>query len=180
MANEKVIAGLQTIVTDLAQQADGHALQSRIFASEGFSKLAEKYVERVLNQIEICDKLVEQLGYLAKNIQFAAGAGKEDKQPDGARSSAMSLGYANLDNPFRLWLEQIVPEETDIDEACLEWWNTAQKITRNLGQELIEQAGSKAFISHSDYMTSSQAYNYFLSKTSSIDSLFASKKGGKK
>ena len=41
MANAKVIEGLQIIVTDLAQQADGHALQSRIFAAEGFSKLAE-------------------------------------------------------------------------------------------------------------------------------------------
>lgn len=38
---EKIIAGLQVIVTDLAQQADGHAIQSRIFASEGFTKLAE-------------------------------------------------------------------------------------------------------------------------------------------
>ena len=43
--NEKVIAGLQTIVTDLAQQADGHQLQSLIFASEGFSKLADKYAQ---------------------------------------------------------------------------------------------------------------------------------------
>ncbi|MCR5416830.1 MAG: hypothetical protein K6E79_08545 [Pseudobutyrivibrio sp.] len=43
MSKEKIIAGLQTIVTDLAQQADGHEIQSRIFASEGFNKLAEKY-----------------------------------------------------------------------------------------------------------------------------------------
>ena len=43
--NEKVIAGLQTIVTDLAQQADGHQLQSRIFANMGFTKLADKYAE---------------------------------------------------------------------------------------------------------------------------------------
>jgi len=45
MANEKVTAGLQMIVTALAQQADGHVIQSRIFASEGFSKLADKYAE---------------------------------------------------------------------------------------------------------------------------------------
>ena len=43
--NEKVVAGLQTIVTDLAQQADGHQLQSRIFASMDFTKLADKYAE---------------------------------------------------------------------------------------------------------------------------------------
>jgi len=34
--NEKVIEGLQTIVTELAQQADGHVIQSRVFASQGF------------------------------------------------------------------------------------------------------------------------------------------------
>ena len=45
MTNEKVIAGLQTIVTELAQQADGHELQARIFASQGLSKLEAKYKE---------------------------------------------------------------------------------------------------------------------------------------
>ena len=35
---EMIIAGLQGIVTGLSQQADGHVIQSKIFASEGFSK----------------------------------------------------------------------------------------------------------------------------------------------
>ena len=47
---EKIIAGLQVIVTDLAQQADGHAIQSRIFASEGFTKLAKKYAEHATEE----------------------------------------------------------------------------------------------------------------------------------
>ena len=41
----KILEGLQTIVTDLAQQADGHELQARIFASQGLTKLADKYEE---------------------------------------------------------------------------------------------------------------------------------------
>lgn len=41
----KILEGLQVIVTDLAQQADGHELQARIFASQGFTKLADKYAE---------------------------------------------------------------------------------------------------------------------------------------
>ena len=45
MANENVLKGLQIIVTDLAQQADGHVLQSRIFANEGFTKLGKKNIE---------------------------------------------------------------------------------------------------------------------------------------
>lgn len=41
----KILEGLQVIVTDLAQQADGHELQARIFASQGLTKLADKYAE---------------------------------------------------------------------------------------------------------------------------------------
>ena len=52
----KIIAGLQTIVTDLAQQADGHELQARIFASQGFSKLEAKYDEHA----------AEERGYVKK------------------------------------------------------------------------------------------------------------------
>lgn len=52
----KIIEGLQVIVTDLAQQADGHELQSRIFASQGFTKLADKYA----------DHASEERGYVLK------------------------------------------------------------------------------------------------------------------
>ena len=73
--NKKVLEGLQTIVTDLAQQADGHAIQSRIFASQGFSKLADKYAEHASEErgyINQCiDRLID-LGCEVKN-----GAKKE-------------------------------------------------------------------------------------------------------
>ncbi|KAL6609295.1 ferritin-like superfamily [Neocallimastix sp. 'constans'] len=44
-ANPQLIEGLQVIVTQLAQQADGHIIQSRIFGNQGFKKLEEKYAE---------------------------------------------------------------------------------------------------------------------------------------
>ena len=52
----KIIEGLQIIVTDLAQQADGHELQARIFASQGLTKLEEKYT----------DHAAEERGYVKK------------------------------------------------------------------------------------------------------------------
>ena len=61
MANEKVLCGLQAIITDLGQQADGHALQSRIFASEGFTKLADKYAEHATEERGWVDKCVDRL-----------------------------------------------------------------------------------------------------------------------
>ncbi len=67
---EKIIAGLQVIVTDLAQQADGHAIQSRIFASEGFTKLAEKYAEHAEEErgyVQQCADRILDLGGEVKN-----------------------------------------------------------------------------------------------------------------
>ena len=54
----KIICGLQVIVTNLSQQADGHLIQSRIFASQGLTKLAEKYAEHA----------EEERGYVVKSI----------------------------------------------------------------------------------------------------------------
>ena len=62
---KKIIAGLQTIVTDLAQQADSHAIQSRIFAAQGFSKLAAKYAEHAAEErgwVEKCTDRIIDLG----------------------------------------------------------------------------------------------------------------------
>ncbi|MBR0290271.1 MAG: cupin domain-containing protein, partial [Selenomonadaceae bacterium] len=65
----KVIAGLQTIVTELAQQADGHLIQSRIFASQGLSKLAKQYEEHA----------AEERGYVVKCIDRLIDLGCEVK-----------------------------------------------------------------------------------------------------
>ena len=68
--NSKVIAGLQAIVTGLSQQATGHAIQSRIFASQGFSKLAEKYAEHTEEEqkyINLCIDRLLDLGADVKN-----------------------------------------------------------------------------------------------------------------
>lgn len=68
--NKKIIEGLQVIVTDLAQQADGHAIQSKIFAAQGFSKLGEKYAEHATEERGYVDKCIDRildLGGEAKN-----------------------------------------------------------------------------------------------------------------
>lgn len=72
MANEKVIAGLQTIVTDLAQQADGHLIQSRVFASEGFTKLAEKYAEHAEEERGWVTKCIDRLIDLGCEVKLEA------------------------------------------------------------------------------------------------------------
>ena len=68
-SNDKLIDGLQAIVTGLAQQADGHLIQSRIFASQGLTKLAEKYAEHA----------EEERGYVVKCIDRIIDLGGEVK-----------------------------------------------------------------------------------------------------
>ena len=70
--DNKVIAGLQTIVTELAQQADGHLIQSRLFASQGLSKLAKQYEEHA----------AEERGYVVKCIDRLIDLGVEVKLED--------------------------------------------------------------------------------------------------
>lgn len=61
--------GLQIIVTELSQQADGHLIQARIFAAQGLSKLAKKYEEHA----------EEERGYVVKCIDRLIDFGCEVK-----------------------------------------------------------------------------------------------------
>ena len=70
--NEKTIEGLQIIVTQLSQQADGHLIQSRIFASQGLNKLAKEYA----------DHAEEERGYVTKCIDRLIDLGCEVKLED--------------------------------------------------------------------------------------------------
>jgi bacterioferritin len=65
---QTVIGALQLIVTGLSQQADGHALQARMFASRGYSKLAEKYEAHAAEErdfvIKFADRILDIGGYV--------------------------------------------------------------------------------------------------------------------
>ena len=63
----KIIEGLQFIVTNLSQQAAGHEIQSRVFASQGFTKLEDKYKEHA----------DEERGYVVKCIDRILDLGGE-------------------------------------------------------------------------------------------------------
>ena len=75
--NQKLIEGLQAIVTGLSQQADGHAIQSRIFASQGLTKLAEKYAEHATEERGYVEKCIDRLLDLGAEVKNEAK--KEEK-----------------------------------------------------------------------------------------------------
>ena len=72
MSENKIIAGLQAIVTGLSQQATGHAIQSRIFASQGFSKLAEKYAEHTEEEQKYVNLCIDRLLGLGADVKNEA------------------------------------------------------------------------------------------------------------
>lgn len=70
--NAKILEGLQIIVTDLAQQADGHELQSRVFANEGFTKLAEKYAEHAEEERGYVKQCIDRILDLGGEVKLEA------------------------------------------------------------------------------------------------------------
>ena len=66
----KILEGLQTIVTDLAQQADGHELQARIFASQGLTKLADKYDEHAAEERGYVKKCADRILDLGGSLKL--------------------------------------------------------------------------------------------------------------
>lgn len=69
---EAVVNGLQMIVTQLSQQADGHVVQSRIFASEGFSKLSDKYAQHADEERGYVKQCIDRLLDLGCDVKVEA------------------------------------------------------------------------------------------------------------
>lgn len=73
MENKEIVAkGLQAIVTQLGQQADGHMIQSRVFAAAGFSKLADKYAEHATEERGYVSQCVDRMIDLGIEVKLEA------------------------------------------------------------------------------------------------------------
>ena len=57
----KSIQTLQAYATGLAAQSLQHKVESKIFASQGFGKLAEKYVEHAAEEMGWVDKFIDRI-----------------------------------------------------------------------------------------------------------------------
>ena len=68
----KILEGLQVIVTNLSQQAAGHDIQSRIFASQGFTKLADKYKEHAEDERGYIQKCTDRILDLGGEVKLEA------------------------------------------------------------------------------------------------------------
>lgn len=146
------------------------------------TSLGEDWRIRIIDELKTTDKLVGQVGLLAQNLAQAIG----DTNGNSQKNIAKEQAYFRIDMPFRRWLEGINPNQDSMNGACIQWWEQEKKIIRALGRELVNQTGPQAFIGRSKmdekkkneyHYAAPEAYNYFLYRTSSRESL---QKGEKK
>ncbi|MBO5561445.1 MAG: bacterioferritin (cytochrome b1) [Firmicutes bacterium] len=147
--NKKIIEGLQIIVTDLAQQADGHAIQSKIFAAQGFSKLADKYAEHAVEERGYVDKCIDRMLDLGAEIKNGA-----KKESPVCTDPVDWIKYdLKVSKDGLAWLKTLVEEARDDyttydilkeyyrDEEEDMYWAEAQL-------ELIEKIGLKNWLNN--------------------------------
>ena len=70
--NKKVLSGMEEIVTELSRQAIAHEMHARIFISQGFSKLGQKYLEHAKEEREYVGKFIDRLLDLEYKIKNEA------------------------------------------------------------------------------------------------------------
>jgi CRISPR system Cascade subunit CasA len=144
---------MQGVVNELI--ADAISINANIFTTIG-----ERWLEGIFVNIEKTDKCVWQLGILA--LDLAAASGNDDVANKKGRSGATrEQAYFLLDMPFRQWLKDIDPENGDIDKVSKQWIDQMKTIVLEQGQQLVQEAGEKAFIGRSFAQNATVAFAKF-------------------
>lgn len=143
-------------------------------------ELGKRWRLMVSEEIDRCQSLAVAVGHLANDLALAAG-NRAKTLPQGAKEQF----YFQIDQPFRQWLYSIDPEweEEEERESLLAWQRQAQRIARDLGAQMAEQAGPAAFAGRSidkeggkgkkdgqekAFYSTPTAYNRFLNQVSAI------------
>jgi CRISPR system Cascade subunit CasA len=143
---------MQGVVTEMI--SDSIALNARLLA-----ELGRDWAKNIINLLNDTEKAVGALGWLASDLDRAAGgAGTSSKE------NLKELAYFSLDEPFRAWLAGIVPGSSPELETGNLWKASAKRIITGIGEELIAGAGDAAFVGRelrdnkrTHYMTSAIA-----------------------
>lgn len=129
----------------------------------------ESWRTRILQEVNWTEKLVSQVRFLARDLIYAEG-GSGDLVKDKMNEST-TRAYFILDLPFRIWLEEIDPEQNRIDEVMESWREIARKIVRDFGQQMVKECSLKALVGRSfkaskntdeQLYSSPKAYNRFI------------------
>lgn len=145
------------------------------FHTAMLSEMGIAWRRRVEDEIERCGKLASEVGWLAVQLDRAAG-GETDTGEE-----AKEQFYARIDAPFRRWLIGLDPASGDgaLPERQREWQGTARNVAVSLGKELTDAAGYQAFVGRSRaekvkgkdterHYSAPEAFNWFLKNVKKI------------
>ena len=144
---------------------------SLTFQAGLLDELSCKWQERIVREINNCEKAAQCVGYLAQDIAIAAGNKNEN-----VGGSVRAQFYFAVDQPFRLWLQKIDANQKNYDEMELCWQAQARNIAEKLGEQMVMEAGNAALKGHRIVVdkgkktertilyTSPRAYNCFRAK----------------
>ena len=141
---------------------------SLTFQAGLLDELSCEWQERIVREIDNCEKAAQRVGYLAQDIAIAAGNKNEN-----VGGSVRAQFYFAVDQPFRLWLQKIDANQKNYDEMELRWQAQARSIAEKLGKQMVMEAGNAALKGHRIVVdkgkktertilyTSPRAYNIF-------------------
>ena len=106
---QEVLMGMQEIITGLSQQAIGHEMHARIFISQGFNKLGEKYLSHAKEEREYVSKFIASLLDLDFKIK------NEDKKESPIYYDIVEFLKYDLETSVNglAWLKDIVEKARD-------------------------------------------------------------------
>ena len=134
-------------------------------------ELSCEWQERIVTEINNCEKAAQYVGYLAQDIAIAAGNKNET-----VGGPAREQFYFLVDQPFRRWLQKIKANQKNYNEVELSWQAQARSIAEELGRQMVMEAGSAALAGRqikldagkkterTELYTAPRAYNFFLGK----------------
>ncbi len=113
-----------------------------------FTELGNEWVPIITNLLQLTDNCVKYLSVLAADLAKASGDSDSlhHKAGESSSSAAKAEAYFRLDIPFRRWLANIDPTQTDVAKAEQGWKNITGRVLLQLGEEMTNQSGEKAII----------------------------------
>ena len=150
--DEEHAASLQ--VTDIV--SDTLVLHAKLLLDVGYN-----WRERIIEEINRCEKVAHQVYFLHKNLQKSNGKKYTDEEKDEKKnknnsnleeSNIKAQFYEAIDHPFRMWLLEINLNSKEVvskpDTYVEKWKNELKNIAFDFGDKLAMQSSSNAIFGH--------------------------------
>ncbi|MEU9891033.1 type I-E CRISPR-associated protein Cse1/CasA [Sphaerisporangium sp. NPDC051011] len=95
--------------------------------------------QAAIGAVRDAEDAVTALGDLAADLARAGGAGSGQ-----TKEAARYVGFAALDEPFRVWLAALRPEDDPHEQRAI-WQTQVHQAVRRLGADLVREAGDAAW-----------------------------------